>query len=906
MSYPSFRVVCVLSAIAIFTSDQAAAAPALNLQNDPPSPLIPVESAGGKPSGMGGALPQGWRDDSAWAEVRGEYLPEEFEGTRYLRIRVDSVTRGVAQLAAPFNDAKPGTGYEVRLSARAQRPTSFAVVLQQGASPYRQYWRENVRVGARNFEEIVLEIPPLPAMQSPLFQIQFPNAGTVDIRSLSIEPLAATPAPTADKEAKNLLRMSRFPLGPQNGLSLYREVSDETCVFAADENEFGPSGVPALRVNSGANKKFHFDGELIAGLRRGQPHTASVWVKGNGTLILSALSAKESNTKTEKERFVRIRPDQGWQRAELKFTAAGDTPNQFIRYAVKGDIWMDGFMVSPGEEVPPFAGQKEAEVALALPEGQASLAGIQFEEEPARLRWAVSGAPEGSLLKTKIATAAGQEADLPPIPLGKDFYQTGELDFAAIEGQPLGAFRINSAVFGPDDRQLSPWAERVVLRVKKPRYWGQVAPQSAFGQHIRPAKRHILMAKALGNNWARLHDDGAHITDWVDLEPEPGQWRWSDDDLQRYLDGHLSVLGQFSTAPKWASYLSDTGISGDGGYFGKYFLPKKLSDFANYVTTLAERYKGKITAYEVWNEPWEVKWFGVAYVEEDGRRKIVAPRDAAKRYTELCKAAFEAAKKVDPAITIVGLNSTSTEKSVPGPDGVVDGTTWSADVIKAGGLQWCDVASFHTYHADANAFPGDAATRAVQTAVGPNAKFPRIQKPVWMSEGASTVGGRLRFGLYKHTLPYHNPEDVLQLAESVLRYDLSMLANGVEKIFLYSMGDFEQGAAGTYRSGVTLDGSAHPAALGRATLAWHVDGLRFVRHKEIAQGVHAFFFEGEGRAVAVLAPRPDHAPYSLPAKPEIQAFDIWNNPVPTGSALAKETLILSMAGKMEDLQAALR
>lgn len=873
----------------------------MNFQSDPPPELVEIVPAPGATGKMAGALPKGWREDSWWAEVRGEYLPEEFEGTRYLRVRVDAVNRGWIQLVSPFPDAKPGTSYEIRVSARASRPFNFTAVIRQEGTPYREYWKEEVRVNSPAFEEIVITTTALPEMKSPIFMLTFAAAGTLDIRSLSVAPVSAA-AESQDAAAGNLLRISRFPLGPQTGMSLYREVSEETCTFAADPAEWGPSGVPALRVATGENKKFYFDGELIGKLRRGQPHTASVWMKGNGTLILSAMSAREGGTKTEKEKFFRIAPDKGWQRVVLPFVSAKDTPNQFLRFTVKGDIWLDAAMVAPGTVPPPFAGQGPSEVALAMPDGPAALAGIQFENEPARLRWAVSGAPGGAVLRTKVAAASGAEADLPDLPLGKDFYQTGELDFGVIEGQPLGACRVNSAVFDAAGKQLSPWAERVVLRVKQPRFWGKPAPQSAFGQHLRPAKRHIVMAKALGNNWARLHNDGAHITDWADLEPKPGEWHWSDDDLQRYIDGHLSVLGQFSTAPKWASYLDDTGIESDGGYFGKYFLPKDPAQFANYVTTLATRYKGKISAYEVWNEPWQVRWFGVKYLEEDGRRKIVSPPDAEARYADLCKTAFQAAKAVDPAITIIGLNSTTTEKGRPGPDGIVDGKSWSAGFLKAGGLRWCDAVSYHTYDADANGFPGDAATRGIQTALGPNDLFPRIAKPAWMSEGSSTVGGRIRFGLYKHILPYRNPEDVQALAESVLRYDLSLLANGIEKIFLYSMGDFEQGSQGSFRSSVTFDGSAHPSALGRATLAWHVDGLRFVRHEEPAPGLHAFFFEGDGRAVAVLAPRPDHAPFSLPSDPAVEIRDVWNNPVAPGSSVEKSTVFVSAPGNAARLR----
>ncbi len=884
-----------------------AGTPSMDFQSTPPPKMERVVEVPGKPGRMTGSIPQGWRDDSAWAKVSGEYLPEEFEGTRYLRVRVDQLDAGGVQLAAPFSDAKAGSAYEIRINVRAPKPVTFNVGIRQTGPPYREYWNGELRASSSQFEEITLETSMLPQMDNPMLLIQFGQAGTVDIRSLAIAPATqqSEEQSEADTSTRNLLRMTRFPLGPQDGLSLYREVSDETITFAADPQEWGPSGVPALRVKAGENKKFHFDGELINGLRRGQPHTASVWIKGDGTLILSAMSARPGETKTEKERLFRIRPENGWQRAVLSYVAAKDTSNQFLRFTVKGDIWMDSFMVAAGDKPPEFAGAGPAEVALALPEGPASLAGIQFEEEPARLHWAVSGELENTTLRVQVTNASGTESKLAPIPLKTDFFQTGELDFGVIEGQGLGAFRVNAAVFDAREKQISPWSESVVLRVKQPRFWGKMAPQSAFGQHLRPAKRFIIMAKALGNNWARLHNDGAHITDWVSLEPNPGEWQWSDADLQRYLDGNLAVLGQFSTAPKWASYLQDTGIEGSGGYFGKYFLPKDLGQFRNYVTTLASRYKDKIHAYEVWNEPWQVKWFGVKYVEEDGRRRIVSPPDAEKRYAELCQAAFEAAKAVNPDITMVGLNSTSTTQSQPGPDGVVDGKTWSAGVLEADGLKWSDAVSFHTYHADANGFPGDAASAAVKTAVGPNDRFPRIDKPVWMTEGSSTVGGRLRFGLYKHTLPYRNPEDVPALAESVMRYDLSMLANGVDKIFLYSMGDFEQGSSGSYRSGVTLDGSAHPAALGRATLAWHVDGLKFLRHREITPGVHAFFFEGDGRAVAVLAPRPDHAAFSIPADPSLEVRDLWNNLLPSGPALDQSTVFVSSVGTADALEKSL-
>ena len=136
-------------------------------------------------------------------------------------------------------------------------------------------------------------------------------------------------------------------------------------------------------------------------------------------------------------------------------------------------------MVTPGKEPTPYAGQGDAEVALALPESEASLAGIQFEEEPAITRWAVSGAFVGAKLHGTVTSATGATADLDPVALKDEPLQFGELNFGKIEGQPLGAFRINTAVFDSAGEQISPWAEQVVLLVKKPRFWHRQAPESA-------------------------------------------------------------------------------------------------------------------------------------------------------------------------------------------------------------------------------------------------------------------------------------------------------------------------------------------------------------------------------------------------------------------------------------------
>jgi len=370
----------------------------------------------------------------------------------------------------------------------------------------------------------------------------------------------------------------------------------------------------------------------------------------------------------------------------------------------------------------------------------------------------------------------------------------------------------------------------------------------------------------------------------------------------------MEILGMLETAPAWASLYGLTkkgqNATGGVGYFEMFFQPRSPELYTAYVKAVAERYRNDIRAYEVWNEPWQVKWFGANYVEQDGRLRIVTSENPQKDYVALQEAAFRTLREVNPEIIVVGFNTTSTTQSRPGPEGVFSGAEWTAGVLKEGGKASADVASFHHYTGDLSGFPDDDVTVAVRNAVGPNPMVPeRLALPVWMSEGASTVGGLVRHGLYRHVLPYRNGEDTLRLIESVLRYDVAMLANGVEKIFLYSMGDIDNlGSPGSYRTMVNTDGSLHPSAVGRATLAWHVDGLRFQEMLPLKDGVYAYVFGDKKRSVAVICPQAGHGTLALPAAREgMEARDLFANILPAGAEVGNHSVFLSLAAPAQEL-----
>lgn len=148
---------------------------------------------------------------------------------------------------------------------------------------------------------------------------------------------------------------------------------------------------------------------------------------------------------------------------------------------------------------------------------------------------------------------------------------------------------------------------------------------------------------------------------WPDLEPNKGQWHFE------RLDLYVSLAQQHGTrlllplgmTPQWAS--SNMQIAA---------APKNLDDWRNYVTTVVSRYKGRIQAYEIWNEPnLEDFWTGTM-----------------DQMLTLTKEAAAIIHTVDPQAVVVA----------PAPTGDF-GIPWFVEFLKKGGGQFVDVIGYHFY-----------------------------------------------------------------------------------------------------------------------------------------------------------------------------------------------------------------
>jgi GH35 family endo-1,4-beta-xylanase len=134
--------------------------------------------------------------------------------------------------------------------------------------------------------------------------------------------------------------------------------------------------------------------------------------------------------------------------------------------------------------------------------------------------------------------------------------------------------------------------------------------------------------------------------DFVDRRNDPAgidAWAKYDHivDLAEQYD--IEIIARLSNPPAWSRAAGDE--------MGTYAPPDDLADFANYVSAVVRRYRGRVRYYQVWNEPNIYPEWGEQAVDPEG-------------YTALLCAAYRAIKAADPdAVVLSGALAPTAELS---------------------------------------------------------------------------------------------------------------------------------------------------------------------------------------------------------------------------------------------------
>lgn len=226
----------------------------------------------------------------------------------------------------------------------------------------------------------------------------------------------------------------------------------------------------------------------------------------------------------------------------------------------------------------------------------------------------------------------------------------------------------------------------------------------------------IALMKAAGVQWLRLP------LRWHWLEPDRGVYRWErvDGVVDRAASAGLQLLAVLGGTPSWSSGVAARSVP--AGVHWDAFEPASAGDFADYVYRVAAHFRGRVRAYELFNEP--------------NSRSHWRPAPNPARFVELLCAGYLAAKFADPDSVIVagGLNGNGLSRGGEAPD-------FLRAIYRGPGAACFDVLAIHPF-----AHPTEIGLVGLQTWVDETRRYMADmgdQRELWLSEVGWSSGPRL-------------------------------------------------------------------------------------------------------------------------------------------------------------------
>ncbi|MFN8522101.1 MAG: cellulase family glycosylhydrolase [Chloroflexota bacterium] len=115
---------------------------------------------------------------------------------------------------------------------------------------------------------------------------------------------------------------------------------------------------------------------------------------------------------------------------------------------------------------------------------------------------------------------------------------------------------------------------------------------------VESRRRALQMLKSAGVGWIRQQFPWKEIErdakgDFFDRKWNQSAWDSYDNVVDQARELGIDVIARVDTSPAWAR----------PGQEWEQSPPNRLEDFGDFLYTLADRYRGRIKAYQIWNEP---------------------------------------------------------------------------------------------------------------------------------------------------------------------------------------------------------------------------------------------------------------------------------------------------------------
>ncbi len=203
---------------------------------------------------------------------------------------------------------------------------------------------------------------------------------------------------------------------------------------------------------------------------------------------------------------------------------------------------------------------------------------------------------------------------------------------------------------------------------------------------------------ALGVRWLKID-----IT-WSDVQPNSkNDWNWAPfdaliDDARNANIGNMSVVADLTYSPKWAipSGLSSSVLAEKAKW--EHYAPRDdtMDEFTLFAAKAAERYKGRVEHFQIWNEANNSEFF--------------APKPDVVKYVKMLKAGYAGIKYANQnAIVITSGLAPYGEVGQSAPDGSrINPVNFLQAMYFVGAKGYFDAVGWHPYNWGRNNWPNEA------------------------------------------------------------------------------------------------------------------------------------------------------------------------------------------------------
>lgn len=778
-----------------------------------------------------GGLPSGWTDAS-YGEIAVTYrsntrTPQS--GKACLLAEITGWDGGAMHLARPGITLRAGGSYAIEVWLRGKNlEQPVTVSLRKRSDPNVVYLSRRVAVdgdwqlytvqGSVNLDD--------PDAAVTIF---VPCSGTLEVDRLRVmageAPVEPDP-PVLTAQPGNLIYNSSFELGVAGWAPGSR--------VAALPGKT-PDG-EAFAVCSGRGS---IDSRPFV-TRRGRRYTISAYLRAPAPGSRARLGLIELGGALREERTFELTSD--WRRYGFSVILPG---KESARYLARlgpdegSSYQADAIQVEEGEAREYF---RAAPVELSC-----SLPLVELFPKPdqlLRIPFRVSGIgeiPRDLTLHARMEGFYGErlleaEAPIPPgskvidVPIEMRAPQAGTL---RVVGEVVSGSRVIAS-------------EEVILTAVHPTS-PKASPGSFFGAAgiagggPEPGAWHAAgVAAKVGARWWRM-SGASEATQWPSVQPARESFAWRDAEVDALRQRGFTLLGVLGRTPTWAAPTAGEGVDTAS------LPPARTADFETYASKLADHYRTRISAYEVWETPWNRDSFA----------------GTPEQYLSLVRAAAKGVRGAISGSRVIAGGYAATEP------GFLDAT------LTRGIHRVVDsVSEYHPTSPDSVCFQFGGEDQVSQW-------FRTVRGRLDLAGGNSTGIWITSAGAPSppHQQWYGGVEQSRAAARALGKSLTLARAAGVERIFLDPFWNDSLGFEGLMDRGWGLldpEGGGKPTLAALATCVRFLEDVAPAGRVELPQ-LKAYVFQGKGFSTAVLwSPRAFARPVSLLVKTGPGGGGLWN------------------------------